>query len=179
MTTVTKTKDVVSVEARDQAREQAMQKLAEGALQQKEAATTAKPKKKQVKQESQQLDSKPKATSLAKDAVKAAQSVKTEKTATEVKTETKPKPATSSKKIVDERKFRYAGVSRLEGKLRLRFTNNISQRRATFKRDGDEDIVMVDFDVPATKTELAKMMLVHKDFAGNQEALDLIKKLAE
>lgn len=107
----------------------------------------------------------------------AAEAVKSAKAAKEQTKKVEKSAATKTAKN-DTRLFQYAGVSTLKGKMRLRFTNNYNQRMKTFKRDGDTDVRLIDFEKPASKKDLAKMMLKHEQFQ-DKEAQELLKKLVD
>lgn len=72
--------------------------------------------------------------------------------------------------------FEHAGVSVLNGKMRIRFTNNIEQRLKTFKRDGDTEIEMLALPNAMTKLDAVKTMAAHEKFANNKEAQRLFEE---
>lgn len=155
MTTTTESKAVTSTAKTQEARKSAANEITERAQKSSKSASKS-------------------TASKATQAVQAAKTAKTQETVAKKKTTEK----TAAPKRVDTRTFQYGGVSRLKGKMRLRFTNNLKQRQATFKRDGDTEIEMIDFEKPMTKPELAKMMLKHEKFQSD-EVQELLKKLVD
>tara|TARA_R110000851_G_scaffold34260_3_gene91099 strand:+ start:605 stop:1009 length:405 start_codon:yes stop_codon:yes gene_type:complete len=60
--------------------------------------------------------------------------------------------------------FSIAGVSTLNGVIKVRFANDLAERIKVLTKNDHTSIVLVDLGTELTKTECAKVLLAHKDF---------------
>lgn len=65
--------------------------------------------------------------------------------------------------MATDKKFIFAGVSKSDGKYKMRFANDV-MRIKVLVRNGYEDIRMVELDQPMTKVEAAKLLRTVADF---------------
>jgi len=70
------------------------------------------------------------------------------------------------------KEFTVAGVSTLNGKLKLRFANDIALRVKVLARNGHDNIRLVELATAMTKAEAAKALAADERFADVRDVID-------
>ena len=71
-----------------------------------------------------------------------------------------------------EKLFIVAGVSKLNGKTKLRFANDIALRVKVLARNGHEDVRLVELATAMTKLDAAKALAADESFADVRDIVD-------
>jgi hypothetical protein len=71
-----------------------------------------------------------------------------------------------------EKTFIVAGVSTLNGKVKLRFANDLSRRERVLKHNGHDAIRLVELASAMTKAEAAKALAADERFGDVRDVID-------